>query len=309
MKRFIYIIILIIINSTIVFSQEDFMKYINDGRLSFFGDFDEVRFSDSTYSSYMGDYLFDKDFYYLSMYYELSHNQTDNFETPKPMVNNKTIKNEYIETGDWNITSNGLLEYMNFTSENDYTYKKQLGMLFHSRRLFLFDGDYLLFNTDEGLRWSGWNPDVERVRTSSYLKEGTTEYSGDFFVLSSTKKFLPWVEGVEGYGIGEWIEIDTETNSLPIDLFLISNGYINFEKPHLYNMNSRIKRLRIDIPEHEISFEIELLDTPQLQEIQLPSKINDGDTTVRFTILEVYKGAKWDDTCLSLILPLGNLPD
>ena len=122
------------------------------------------------------------------------------------------------------------------------------------------------------------------------------------------EKLRPWVEGVKGQGIGEWIELSTDSYETPVSFFLISNGYVSFEKPYLYKKNSRIKKMRITCKEENIDFVVGLKDTPDFQEIRLPKKITGLKPTFRFTIEEVYPGTKWEDTCLNLIIPLGDLP-
>ena len=47
----------------------------------------------------------------------------------------------------------------------------------------------------------------------------------------------------------------------------------------------------------------DLEDTPDLQEIALPKELP-CPVTLRFEIRSVYKGDKYDDTCISLIYPL-----
>jgi len=291
-------------------NAKDFTKILeNSEYLRFYGDFDLTKVDNTIYSSYRGNFLFKSNIYEFSFYYENYKMRRDGFDLPKPLFNNDIVINDkYVESGSWLFERDGYYNFLVLNSKNNYTYKPKLGILFSERRLFLYDNNRLIFTTDEGLRWEGLNPRILNVTNSSRLIESETVYSGETMILGTSPYLLPWVEGVQGYGIGEWIEIETISNGFSLDSFLISNGFVDFNRPHLYEDNSRIKRLRIDIHEYDISFEAELIDTPQLQKIRLPKSIEDGVAKVRFTILEVYEGTKWDDTCLNLIYPLGDLP-
>ena len=114
---------------------------------------------------------------------------------------------------------------------------------------------------------------------------------------------LPWVENKTDSGIGEWIEFEIK-DSTGIDAFLISNGYVNFEKPYLYQANNRVKKFRIQSQDNDIDFTVILKDTGQFQEVKLPKSLSSGKKIIRFTIEEVYKGNKWNDTCVNRIIPI-----
>jgi hypothetical protein len=152
---------------------------------------------------------------------------------------------------------------------------------------------------------------------SSFLTENTTKYDARNFKAPDTSYLRPWVEGAEGSGIGEWIELTIERHieekadwmsDWPLDFFVISNGYVSFNNPSLYEWNNRVKKIRIICEAEKIDFVAELKDTPQFQEIRLPKSITAARRVFRFVIEDVYKGTKWDDTCLNLIIPLGNQP-
>ncbi len=82
--------------------------------------------------------------------------------------------------------------------------------------------------------------------SSSYLVEflRDREYRYPPENLSSYDELNPpWVEGVEGDGIGEWIEFYYTLESRS---FYIFNGYFDPKYPHLFTRNNRIKRIRIE---------------------------------------------------------------
>jgi len=132
------------------------------------------------------------------------------------------------------------------------------------------------------------------IKASSFLTETIggkiIKYDGTFekYVYELTK---PWVEGVDGYGIGEWIEVKPLTNVCGIVFF---NGYIDPNRPDLYYANSRIKEVIVTSKQYSWTFHIE--DTPNPQILPLPDSFND---VLRFTIKDVYKGTKYSDTCLA----------
>ncbi len=106
----------------------------------------------------------------------------------------------------------------------------------------------------------------------------------------------PWVEAAKGNGEGEYIEIKTD---IEFDNLKILNGYVDLTRFDLYKKNSRVKIFIIDDLDNNIKSEIELVDEVIFQDFKLakPTK------HIRLIIKEVYKGDKWEDTCVSSILP------
>lgn len=278
--------------------------HANELNGSFFGDVEPLKNSNNRrIKASRGDFIFSANEY--SFFHSLEWSKLHNRNIPIMFTENDI----YNESGQWSIRKQGELNYLYLESDSGFTYKKELGILYHPRRMYLFENDVLYFFSNEGLRFDGSMPTVKKVYTSTFLTENENQYNGSYFEYPHAGKLTPWVEGIEGHGIGEWIEIDTESPALPVSFFLISNGYVSFEKPYLYEYNSRVKRFRITCEELDIDFEAELADTPDFQEIRLPKIITEKNATFRFTILDVYEGSKWADTCVNLIIPLGDLPE
>ncbi len=106
-----------------------------------------------------------------------------------------------------------------------------------------------------------------------------------------------WVEGKGDDGVGEWIDFAFFPDSRVIGAIKIINGYAKSEG--LYQANNRVKRVRISFDDGT-SFEAELNDgqiQPQLIRFPMPKKTE----RIRLTILEVYPGTKYRDTCISEI--------
>ena len=126
---------------------------------------------------------------------------------------------------------------------------------------------------------------------SSELKEKDIIYSAKNLTTIDSAK--PWVEAVKGDGIGEYIKI----NSKNINGLIISNGYVDFNKPNLYENNNRVKVFEVYNQDNKKIQEIELEDTPDPQIFIIKEKCE----SLKLVIKEVYKGNKWDDTCINFI--------
>lgn len=155
------------------------------------------------------------------------------------------------------------------------------------------------------------SPGFKSVTNSSFLSETLTgvkfDYNGNRFselfrVTHGRGRYniyaLPWVEGVEGPGIGEWVQVEP---ALPKKTFYILNGFVDPYRPHLYKMNSRVKDgLAIGttntgkIIEQNVHFE----DFAYFKTVVFPEPV----ATMRLVIQSVYPGSKWQDTAISAIL-------
>ncbi|MBN1602695.1 MAG: hypothetical protein JW915_13890 [Chitinispirillaceae bacterium] len=155
-------------------------------------------------------------------------------------------------------------------------------------------------NTDRLLN----NDDIAAIRASSTL-EGKDVYKP--YNIHDTDSTTAWVEGVAGDGVGEWIEIEF-SRSFDIKAFEIANGYGKSKK--IYEANNRVKDLGIVFYttggplESRITLGDESFKKSDHVVTETFSGCN-GVLRIRFTILSVYKGKKYDDTCISEICFLG----
>lgn len=130
-----------------------------------------------------------------------------------------------------------------------------------------------------------------------------------------------WAEGVVGSGIGEKIKIQLDDMHL-LGICLI-NGYT--KNSQTYKSNNRIKRVRIE--KEYVSFIDDItpiIDTVEIDVKDLPYRnininnfyslsstlIDFGEgcskvSNITITILEVYPGEKYDDTCISELFLMG----
>jgi hypothetical protein len=171
---------------------------------------------------------------------------------------------------------------------------------------YKYDSDLLLRITEKikpSLPRGGGEPYIVsyigEIRASSFLTENRREYRA----LNLNKLFtsLPWVEGKAGAGIGEYIEYDfskTYTYLKTVDTFIMSNGYFSPSNPNLYYQNNRVKRIKIEDLNGSYKQEFEVLDTPNLQIF----KLNKSYSKLRITILDVYNGTDYNDTCINYLV-------
>lgn len=130
---------------------------------------------------------------------------------------------------------------------------------------------------------------------SSYLKEKNKEYKVKN--LCDCKPGTPWVEGVSGSGIGEGFTIDGGYHPY----LLIMNGYISYDKPYLYKQNNRVKKLKVTGIRSGKSIIVDVLDTPHPQTVDI-SAVAEQYSDIRVEIADVYKGTKYDDTCMNFCI-------
>ena len=109
-----------------------------------------------------------------------------------------------------------------------------------------------------------------------------------------------WSEGVGGLGIGETFTIVLQgyQSSLYATSIDIVNGYIKTDTTWVEN--GRVKKLRVDV-NGEFLGNLLLFDSKLLQRFDIGKISLDApnDLIMTFTILEVYPGAKYEDTLIT----------
>lgn len=154
---------------------------------------------------------------------------------------------------------------------------------------------------------SGWSKVFPlKITASSYLKKGIIEYKPQF--VADRKMETSWVEGKDDEGINEWIKLlNTRQNGdqmiETVKGIRIINGYAESKK--LFYENNRVKKVKIEFSDG--SSIIRDLDDGVLsedgsldyQELDFGREIE--TTFVKITILDIYKGSKHNDTCISEI--------
>lgn len=110
-----------------------------------------------------------------------------------------------------------------------------------------------------------------------------------------------WVEGKADAGIGEYLEYYFKNRSPRITTIIISNGYMKSETT--WKNNNRVKKLKLYANGKTIGIlNLEDSRTDQAFEVGTLGHNNDGsDLILKFEILEVYKGDKYNDTAITEI--------
>lgn len=135
----------------------------------------------------------------------------------------------------------------------------------------------------------------------TYSPEGTlfAWYTGDCDDWGFVKDNIPWVEGKEDYGIGEYLEFELNqdiyiNNSYNGWIIRILNGYVNPEKPHLYKENSRLKSATL-IVDGKKEIKIQFNDYVEITNVKISGEVK----RIKLIIDDVYKGTKYEDTCIT----------
>jgi hypothetical protein len=205
----------------------------------------------------------------------------------------------------WETVDN--IDYINF----DYTGEFLGDKIRHGnkRYLVLYNSFLIFYNSENDMEYFmyGIKPQSDfadfnttKIEATSELKEGNIIYKAENLFIR--EKLLPWAEGVRGDGIGQKIKIIfTYPLIFGVNGLIISNGYIDYNRPYLYEYNNRIKKIKVYYDGYDEYKILELADTPQYQYINIG--INYKPEILWIEIMEVYKGTKYDDTCINNIIP------
>lgn len=145
-------------------------------------------------------------------------------------------------------------------------------------------------------------PEISNAKASSFLiektKNGICEYTPEYITDYNpfTGMILPWVEGVSGDGISEYIEFDVDNGTI----LYILNGYVDPAHPELFKNNGRLKKAELQVVFEdgtEDTIHVDFMDFVYYKEIRLFKRFKH----VKLTIEEVYPGKKYKDTCISRI--------
>lgn len=135
---------------------------------------------------------------------------------------------------------------------------------------------------------------VTAVSASSVLApQGKKNY--DIKNLTDDDPTTAWVEGKTDYGTGEYFEIKSPWVNV------IYNGYQS--TPETWKNNSRVKKFKVYKNGKPYCF-LELTDEMGAQHFELPNAENNDmnvPSVFKFEIMDVYKGAKWQDVAISHI--------
>ncbi|MDE5699194.1 MAG: leucine-rich repeat domain-containing protein [Lachnospiraceae bacterium] len=167
--------------------------------------------------------------------------------------------------------------------------------------------------------WCGVTDFELTVEASSELASANGRYSAENVLVQN--RDAAWVEGADGYGIGEsityrqrcttsdnnkWEMMRPDCLAPEYDGFMryteicIVNGYAKDQKT--WAENGRIRRLNMYVEDKPYAC-LELADTILPQYFTLPEEdikvLSGGMIEVRFEIADVYPGSVYEDTCLT----------
>ena len=140
-----------------------------------------------------------------------------------------------------------------------------------------------------------------KVTASSALKS-KSEISYSVKSANDLDYKTAWVEGAAGSGIGEYLEYHFKNKSPKVTHIIVSNGY--FKSNKAWRKNNRVKSLKVYVNDLEYGI-LQLEDSKTDQRFKFDGfeYNSDGktDLILKFEILEVYKGTKYDDTVITEI--------
>ncbi|MCG6139420.1 nicotine adenine dinucleotide glycohydrolase [Leptospira mtsangambouensis] len=128
------------------------------------------------------------------------------------------------------------------------------------------------------------------LTSSSQLLPKTKKYTPIFAMDGKLK--TSWVEGANGEGIGETLQIKYKS---PINFRSLSI-YNGFGDPKLWAANNRIKKLKISTEDGNEEI-VTLKDSLSLQMIEFKSELRAKE--ISLTIQEVYKGTNTENTAIA----------
>lgn len=146
----------------------------------------------------------------------------------------------------------------------------------------------------------------KKVTASSYLKaQGANTYEAKNAHDFSYKN--AWVEGVAGTGIGEYLEYTFAAAAPRVTDIIIANGFVKSQAA--WTNNARVKKLKMYVNNKPYAI-LNLKDERALQTFKVEPLGNSNredlsklqgkpDWTLKFEIIEVYKGLKYDDTVIA----------
>ena len=139
---------------------------------------------------------------------------------------------------------------------------------------------------------------IDSVTASSALGERyAAEKAHDFSIVTA------WVEGVEGNGEGEYLCYSFPGTCPRITTVLIHNGYV--KNCDVWRDNGRVKKLLMYYNDEPYAI-LNLQDTMGLQSFDVgvlgyEDKDSAPAWSIKFEILEVYHGKKYEDTAITEI--------
>lgn len=139
------------------------------------------------------------------------------------------------------------------------------------------------------------------IRSSSHLPGHRSQFSYVAKNAHDLSFATAWVEGAKGNGIGEYLEYRFDNTHPRLTQIIVHNGYVKSEKA--WRDNGRVKKLKMILNGKPYAI-LALEDTKAAQRFKFEplGRRKDGkDMYIRFEIMEVYPGAKYEDVAITEI--------
>lgn len=148
----------------------------------------------------------------------------------------------------------------------------------------------------------------KKIEASSTLAP-QGKYSYDAKHIHDFSYKTAWVEGVSGYGIGEYLLYTFAPENPRINEIKIVNGFVMSQ--WAWESNSRVKKINMYVNGKLFAY-LHLKDNPSQQHFSIPTIGNanradmeqlkkQADWTIKFEIAEVYQGSKYADVAITEI--------
>lgn len=196
-------------------------------------------------------------------------------------------------------TEQGLNRFQKLVSKEEPTQaeKKELELLYQDFDETMYDVWDIISG---GCNWYCGGGNYKVTASSELNSKSSISYSAKS--ANDLNYKTAWVEGVEGSGIGEYLEYHFKNKSPKVTHIVVSNGYFKSDKA--WRRNNRAKRLKVSVNGLEYGvLQLEDSKTDQRFKFDGFEYNSDGktDLVLKFEILEVYRGTKYDDTVITEI--------
>lgn len=134
--------------------------------------------------------------------------------------------------------------------------------------------------------------------SSSLASQGKFKYTTDMLIDNDST--TAWIEGKKDNGINEWLQFSAKTEQTVSGIKLF-NGYQKNQTT--YTNNGRLKKIRVDFSDSTSL----IYDLPSqtynesLNGIDIKFTTSVKTTSIKITILDVYKGSYYTDTAVNQI--------
>lgn len=159
------------------------------------------------------------------------------------------------------------------------------------------EGKYFRHHSEYSVKASSELPPAEGY---SYLASHVKGKEGE------DDKYRAWAEGVDGHGIGEWLELSLSKPE-KLSALEIETGYAGTDE--MFKANGRPSEMEVTL-NGKHRFMASLRDTRYEQLIHIRG-YTQPVSKIRLTIKQVYPGKRFEDTCISrvgLVTPLAKKP-